>query len=392
MRILAAHNYYRTPGGEDAVFKSECELLKSFGHEVILYERSNRELDAFSSFKRLEHLFSLGYSRRTYDHVRALIREFKPDVAHFHNIFFMITPAAYEACRDEGIPVIQSLHNFRLLCSNALFYRNKKPCEDCLEKNLWQGVHHKCYRNSWLLTGFVASAIDGHWKKKTWTKKVAMYITAAEFTRQKYIQGGIPEEKIVVKPHFLSEDPGQRGGHKNYVLYVGRLSQEKGVDVLIRAWGYLEKIPLKIVGNGDLESRLRGLAQGNPDIEFLGRLPQSDCERYLREASLLVIPSVCYESFPRVLVEAYAHGVPVVASRLGSLAELVIEGETGLLFEPGMAEDLAQKSHFLMSDDKRSSAMGQAARLEYEQKYAPEKNYHRLIEIYKRAVKAEKGF
>ncbi len=388
MKILVAHNYYRTPGGEDAVFRSECELLKNFGEEVILYERSNAELDAFSGLRKFKYLFSLGYSRKTYNEIRALIKKFRPDVAHFHNIFFMITPAAYFACKDEGVAVVQSQHNFRLLCSNALFYRNNKPCEDCLRKSLWEGVRHKCYRGSRLLTAFIAWAIDRHWKNKTWINKVDMYITAADFTRQKYLQKGIPQEKIAIKPHFLSKDPGKRNGDKSYALYVGRLSQEKGVDVLIEAWKSLKNIPLKIVGHGDQWNQLRELAKNNSDIEFLGRLPEQECEKYLREARVLVIPSVCYESFPRILVEAYAHGLPIIASRLGSLAELIIDGKTGLLFEPGNAQDLAQKIRVLADDKNRRLAMEKEARLEYEQKYTPEKNYKQLMAIYKQAIEA----
>lgn len=391
MKILIAHNYYRTPGGEDAVFKSECELLKSFGEEVILYERANAELDDLSDLRKFKYLFSLGYSKKTYNEIRALIKKFRPDAAHFHNIFFLITPAAYFACKDEGVPVVQSQHNFRLLCSNALFYRNNKPCEDCLRKSLWEGVRHKCYRNSRVLTGFAAWAIDLHWKKNTWMNKVDMYITAADFTRQKYLQRGIPKEKISIKPHFLSKDPGQRSGHKNYVLYVGRLSQEKGVDVLIRAWEALKHIPLKIIGNGEQGSQLRELAKHNSDIEFLGRLPEEECERYLREACLLVIPSVCYESFPRILVEAYAHGLPVVASRLGSLAELIIDGKTGLLFEPGEAQDLAEKVRFLLEDEPKRLAMGTEVRLEYEGKYTPQENYKQLVTIYKQAIEVARN-
>ena len=386
MKILVAHNYYRTPGGEDAVFKSECELLKSFGEEVILYERANAELDALSDLRKFKYLFSLGYSKKTYNEIRALIKKFRPDAAHFHNIFFLITPAAYFACKDEGVPVVQSQHNFRLLCSNALFYRNNKPCEDCLRKSLWEGVRHKCYRNSRVLTGFAAWAIDQHWKNKTWINKVDMYITAAEFTRQKYLQKGIPQEKIAVKPHFLSKDPGQRNGHKFYALYVGRLSQEKGVDVLIHAWARLKNIPLKIIGNGDQYNELKQLAKDNSDIEFLGRLQEQECEKYLREACILVIPSVCYESFPRVLVEAYAHGLPVIASRLGSLAELIVNGKTGLLFEPGNSQDLAEKVELLIEDENKRLVMGMEARLEYEGKYTPEKNYAQLMAIYKQAI------
>jgi len=217
-------------------------------------------------------------------------------------------------------------------------------------------------------------------------EKVDMYIAAAEFTRQKYLQRGIPQKKIVLKPHFFSKDPGQRNGHKSYVLYVGRLSQEKGVNVLIEAWKSLKNIPLKIIGHGDQWNALRELAKNNSAIEFLGHVSQVECEKYLKEAYFLIIPSLCYENFPRVLVEAYAHGLPVIASRLGSLAELIVDGKTGLLFEPGDAQDLARKVRFLMDDENKRLAMEREARLEYEQKYTPERNYKQLMAIYKKAI------
>jgi len=236
MKILIGHNYYQIPGGEDAVFKSEQKVLKDFGEEVITYERHNSEFNSLPAIDKLKYLSHFGSSSRTYREIRLLIQKFKPDVAHFHNIFFMMTPSAYLACKDEGVPIIQSQHNFRLLCSNGLFYRNNKPCEDCLEKTLWEGVKHRCYRNSILLTGLVARMVAEHWKQRTWTDMVDLYIVAAEFTRQKYIQRGIPENKIIVKPHFSPRDSGRGKGEDGYALYVGRLSEEKGVDILIEAW------------------------------------------------------------------------------------------------------------------------------------------------------------
>jgi len=388
MRILVVHNYYQQSGGEDAVARDEFNLLKDFGEDVHFYERSNAELNGVSYFKKLRLLSNMGWSRGSYQDMRRVLKKIRPEVVHFHNIFYILTPSVYQACKDEGIPVVQSLHNFRLLCSNALFYRDKKVCEDCLRKNLWEGVRHKCCRNSRLFTGFLVEAIDRHWKKKTWMNKVDMYIMAAEFTRQKYLQGGIPKEKITVKPHFLSKDPGRRNGHKDYAIYVGRLSQEKGVDVLIQSWKLLNNIPLKIIGDGYQRDQLTELAKNNSDIELLGHISQQECERYMREANLLIIPSLCYESFPRILVEAYAHGLPVIASRLGSLAELIIDGKTGLLFEPGDTEDLAEKVRYLIDNENEHLSMGNQARWEYEQKYTPKKNYDQLIAIYKQVIES----
>lgn len=393
MRILIGHNYYQIPGGEDAVARSEIAMLRSFGHEVITYERRNDEIARFDPLRKVAHFLSLAHNKNSYQQLRALLRAQRPEIAHFHNIYYMMTPSVYRACRDEGVPVVQSLHNYRMMCSNALLFRDGHVCEDCIKKDLWEGVRHRCFRNSSIMTALMAFNLDRLWKKGVWVNDVDRYIVAAEFTRRKYMDRGIPVEKISYKPHFIDLHITRRDKDAGYVLYLGRLSQEKGVDTLLEAWRSLKDIPLKIVGTGPMEEKLKSLAveQGLSNVEFLGFLKERQCLDLLSEATLLVIPSVCYENFPRVVVEAFACGVPVVASRLGSLQELIEEGETGLLFEPGDSKTLVTAVRRCFDNRLKTMHMGHNARGVFEDKYTAKANHQKLVEIYEDVIRSSKS-
>lgn len=384
MKILIAHNFYQVPGGEDAVARSEVAMLKSFGEEVVTYERHNNEFEKFNPVKKVAHFLSLAHNQYSYRHLREVLRKHRPDVAHFHNIYYLLTPSVYQACRDEGVPVVQSLHNYRMMCSNGLLFRDGHVCEDCLTKNIWEGVKHRCFRDSAVMTLLMASTLDRLWKRGVWVDGVDRYIVAAQFTRRKYVDRGISIEKIAFKPHFIDPAPERRVKDAGYVLYLGRLSQEKGVDVLLNAWGMLKDIPLKIAGTGPMGSSLKKIVVDNAlsHVEFLGLLEPAQCQDLLREAKVVVIPSVCYENFPRVVVEAFACGIPVIASRLGSLQELVEDGETGLLFEPGNAPALAHAVRLCFENRMKVSYMGDNARRVFEEKYSARANHQKLVEIY----------
>ena len=392
MKILIAHNRYQQPGGEDAVVKTEFNLLKDFGEEVRLYERTNDEINDYSLVRKIDFLWNMGWSTNSYDDIRRVLKEFSPEVVHFHNIFFTITPSVYQACRDEGVPVVQSLHNFRPLCSNGLFFRGGETCEKCMKKNFWYGVYYGCFKNSRVATVFIARMLARHWRAGTWTNMIDVFMTATKFTKDKYVQGGIPAEKIMIKPNFLYPFPEPEispDRKKNgYALYVGRLSEEKGVDVLLSAWKFLTGIPLRVLGDGPLLEKLRKYAQENhiSNIEFLGYVSSQEYEINMKGAKVLIVPSRCYENFPRIIAEAYAYGLPVVASQLGSLAEIVEDGRTGYLFTPGDTNDLALKVGKIMSDEDGLSRMSAAARRVFEEKYGPQRNYQSLMAIYQKAI------
>ncbi|MBZ0165691.1 MAG: glycosyltransferase, partial [Candidatus Omnitrophica bacterium] len=296
-------------------------------------------------------------------------------------------PAVYHACQDEGVPVVQSLHNFRPLCANGLLFRDNHLCEDCLKGSLMPGIFHRCSQKSLIISAMVTRMIRSHRKMHTWRDKVSLYVTATEFTRQKYITAGFSPNKIFIKPNFVGPVENNSFSDQAYALYIGRLSDEKGVDVLIRAWKDLPDIPLKIAGDGPNRLFLSGYIQryGLKNIEVLGHVDGNKYHELMSGARFLVIPSICYENFPRIAAEAFAYGLPVAASRLGSLQEVIDHGINGLLFEPGSEQSLRQIAEELY----RSAGLPEmraAAREKYAAAYSPEKNYETLLEIYERAL------
>jgi len=387
MKILVGHNYYQQPGGEDAVFRSEVAMLKGFGHEVCLYERRNDEIKP-DIFSRISHAASLRYSKNSYRQMCALIRSFKPDLAHFHNIFYVMTPAVLDACKDQGVPVVLSVHNFRLVCLNGLFFRGGKPCEDCLPGSRVSGIMHRCFRGSLALSVLAADMTDYHWRRKTWTDTVDRLVVATQFSKEKYVQAGIPAGKLSVLPHFVEGPPAIAKINGRYALYAGRLSQEKGVDILLEAWKNIKDIPLYIVGTGpkqkDMETLIKD--QGLSNVTMLGFLESSEFQKVLSQARFLVVPSVCYENFPRVVVEAYACGVPVLANRLGTMEEIVEEGRTGLLFSNSDPEDLAAKARSMVHDEDKYAQLCINTRQVYDLKYTPQKHYQCLLRIYESLI------
>jgi glycosyltransferase involved in cell wall biosynthesis len=384
MKVLVAHNYYKLAGGEDQCVAAEVALLRDRGHEVISYHLRN---DAIDELGRLDAATRTIWSRPGYREVRALLREHRPQVAHFHNTFPLISPAAYYAARAEGVAVVQTLHNFRLLCPNAIFFRGGKVCEDCLGKSVpWPGVVHRCYRGSGAASATACAMLATHRALGTWRKAVDVYVVLNEFSRQKFIAGGLPADKIAIKPNFVGTDPGPGEGKGGYAVFVGRLSEEKGIHTLLDAWARLgHGARLRILGDGPLAPVVKEAAARDGRIEWLGSRPPEAVYAAIGDAVFLVLPSRCYEQFPRVVAEAFAKGTPVVASNLGAMARLVDHGRTGLLFAPGDPADLAAKVERLLDDPSELDAMRRAARREYEQKYTAESNYRILMAIYERA-------
>ena len=388
MRLLIVHNYYQQPGGEDAVFVAEKTLLRRYGHEMVEYTDNNRRINGMSP---LAVAAQAVWSRSSRKQLFPLLRDARPDVVHFHNAFWLISPSAYFACQKMNVPVVQTLHNYRLLCPTATFYRGGQVCEECMAKILpWRGARHACYRGSRARTAVVSAMLTIHRRLKTWQKQVDIYIALTEFARQKFIKGGIPSDKIVVKPNFIHPDPRPNNTAGNYVIFIGRLSPEKGLRTLLKAWRNLKGIPLKLVGDGPLMTEVQKEAGALPNVEVLGWREYEGTIALFKGARLLVFPSEWYETFGRVAVEAFACGVPVVASRLGAMAEIIDDGRTGLLFEPGDSRDLASKVRWLFEHPEKAKAMGRNARAEYEKKYTPELNYKMLLRIYEMAIENSK--
>ena len=340
MRILVCHNFYQQPGGEDEVFAAEVALLRRFGHDVQTFEMDN---DAVESMSNPALIAATVWNGRSHSAMRQAVRKLKAELVHFHNTFPLISPSAYYAARAEGAAVVQTLHNFRLLCPGANLFRDGKACEDCIGKRMpWPGVVHKCYRQSATASAAVATLITVHHAIGTWRSAVDLYLAPTEFAREKFVAGGLPADKLMVKPNFVDPDPGVGPGDGGYAIYVARLSHEKGLETLLAAWEKLGgTVPLKIIGDGPLADLVTAAQQRTPNIEWLGRRPLAEVYAAIGRATLLVFPSRCYETFGRVAVEAYAKGTPVIASRHGAPGDIVREGATGLLFEPGNGDDLA---------------------------------------------------
>jgi glycosyltransferase involved in cell wall biosynthesis len=389
MKILAVHNRYQRPGGEDQVFVDETALLEARDHLVLRYEVHNDQVERVN---RLALAKDTVWNTLAYRELGALIRRERPDVVHFHNTLPLVSPAGYYAARAEGVPVIQTLHNYRLLCPVALFFRDGRVCEDCMGKAVpWPGVVHKCYRGSRAASGVIAAMLTVHRVLRTWTEMVDVYVALTEFARSKFIEGGLPAGKIVVKPNFVAPDPGRGQGGGGYALFVGRLAPEKGTGTMLAAWKRLgTRIPLKIVGDGPLRDRVVGAAARRSNVEWLGHRPVEEVHALMGKADMLVFPSEWYETFGRVAVEAFAVGTPVIAANIGAVAEIVEHGRTGLEFRPGDPEDLVTQVEWALSHPAELRRMRDEVRAEFEAKYTAERNYRALMEIYEAALERKK--
>ena len=386
MRILLLHNHYRQQGGEDAVFSAESRLLKRHGHEVTRYTQDNRRLTALSGITIAARAV---WSLRSQRELSAAIRRWDPQVAHFHNTFPLISPSAYYSCRRNGLAVVQTLHNFRLLCPAATFYRRGRTCTACLGRAVaWPGAVHGCYRGSRTQTAWVALLPAVHRLLRTFRDQVDMYVAPSEFAREMFVRAGLPAAKIRVKPNFVDPDPGVHSGAGEYGIFVGRLSHQKGLPLLLAAWRELRQVPLKIVGAGPLSGAIGDFERKHPDVplQALGWCPREETVSLIRGARFLLFPSGGYETFGRTLIEAFACGVPVIASGQGAVAEMVRHADNGLCFTPGSKEDLAAKVRWLWEHEAEARRMGRRARAEYEERYTAEANYHRLMEIYEQAL------
>lgn len=388
MKVLMVHNHYQQPGGEDLSFEQEGRLLESHGHQVIRYTRHNDEI---TEMGRIEMARRTIWNPQTYRQLRELIRSERPSVALFTNTFPIISPSAYYAAKRERVAIVQSLRNYRLLCPSAQFMRDGRVCEDCLNRILpWPGVVHACYRNSVLASATVASMLTFHRLRRTWTRAVDQYFALTEVSREKFVQGGLPANKVAVKPNFIDPPPEAGYGDGGFAIFAGRLAPEKGIEVLLEAWRQLD-YPLKIVGDGPLASVVSNAAAAHPAIEWLGHRTAAETIDWIGKATCLIVPSLWYEGFPRTIVESYAKGTPVIASRLGSMQEIVHDRQTGLHFEPGNAEQLAERVHWFLDNPAFIASARAAARDEFTQKFTGAVNYQQLMEIIQRAIDHSNG-
>jgi len=379
MKVLVIHNRYRLRGGEDAVVDDEVALLREHGHDVLTHIASNDDLLGRPA---LASAVSALWSRRARAAIAAECRRFRPDVAHVHNTFARLSASVHWALGDERVPRVQTLHNFRLLCANALLMRDGRPCEDCVGHLPWRGVVHRCYHGSVADSALVASHIGLHAALRTYADKVNRFIALSEHARGLFVRGGLPADRIDVKPNF-SHDPGPPPARREGLLYVGRLSDEKGVRVLAEA-ARQSGCRVQVVGDGPLLESCRR----HPQLQCVGSLAPGAVLEVMRRSIALLVPSLCYESMPRVVVEAYASGLPVIGSAAGALGEMIEHERTGLLVPAG---DVAAWSTAMARPDRDPQwpRMGMAARERYERVHTPERCHAALVSIYEAAIQSE---
>lgn len=387
LKVLVGHTRYQQAGGEDVVFELEAALLRRMGHTVVTYEQSNHQLNEIGP---VSGFLKAVWSRDTTSRLGGLIRETRPDLAHFHNTFAMISPSAYYACQAAGVPVVQTLSNYRLGCPNAYCAVNGEPCERCVSQTVaWPGIVRKCYRESRMATAGVAAITAIHKALDSYGGKVDAFISTTEFARKLHIRSGLPEQRVFVKPNFVSPAGTGRRERGGYALYAGRLTREKGVDLLLDAWSRLP-IPLRLVlageADGECAEAVRRAALENPLIEWAGGQTHDGVGRLLQGADFLIHPSRLYEGCSMVVVEAFNAGVPCIVSGQGSLAEMVEDGRTGLHFRQGDATHLAEKVSWMAGNPARQEAMGAEARARFEEQFTPERNYALLMDIYEAAI------
>lgn len=385
MKILIVHNAYQHSGGEDTVVNAELALLRANGHEVEFYCRSNNELRDMLPVKAAGAAFWNASAARQIDRLCAT---FKPDVIHVHNTFPLISPAFFQSAARRHIPLVQTLHNFRLLCPQGMLLRDGKICLDCIGKSPWRAVTRHCYRASLSQSAVAAGVLVLHRQRGTYAQHVTQFIALNEFCRETFIAGGLPPERLSVKPHFVrapapvTDEAPRTGG-----LFVGRLSAEKGIEVLCDAVATVPEHGLQIIGDGPLAPLVKACFGEHG----LGTQSPAAVLRLLQRAAWLVAPSICYETFGMSVIEAFACGTPVIASAHGAYAELVRDGVTGMLFRPGDAQDLARKIDWANAHPAHMRRMGQSARKDYEAHYTPQRNHDLLMNIYDHAIQARQG-
>lgn len=389
MKIVVAHNAYRLRGGEDAVVADETALLRSAGHEVVAYGRHNDEV---AGTGRLQLARQTLWNPETLASFDTLLATHRPDIVHVHNTMPLISPSVFAACERRGVPVVQTLHNFRLSCPSGTFLRDGAVCEDCRGRRVpWPAVRHACYRGSRAQSAVLgASLVVQRLRRRQAAAAPHRYIALSRFCRDKFIETGLPAERLAIKPNFCADPGPPPAGPRHGVLYAGRLSPEKGIGTLRAAVQRLEGmdgVRLTVAGDGELRPCLQGL----PNVDLRGSLGAEALRTALQAHRVLVLPSTWYEGFPRILVEAYACGTPVIASRIGSLAELVEHERTGLLVPPGDPTALAQALRWAGAHPEALAAMGRAARARYLEHYGPERNLQHLLAIYDDTRRAAGG-
>lgn len=373
MKILMVHNIYKNRGGEEQSVEYIKTLFEKIGHTVVTYFSDNNKIESFSLWKKTFLPFRTVFSLKTFKEISEIVKKENPDFALIQNIFPLISPSVYYALKKKGVPVIQRISNYRLLCPKGLFQNRKgEICELCNKGNYLNAIIRKCYRNSITQTSVLSISLYLHRLLKTFFNKIDIFVTPSEFLKNKLITAGFPEDKFVVIHNFLSDQSKPSFSFEKYGVYMGRLATEKGLFTLLRAFQEIPDIALKIIGDGPLRAELESFRKKNnlANIEFLGFMSGLERFEILKKAMFSVIPSEQLESFPNVVIESFAVGTPVIGSQIGGISEQIMDGKNGLFFQTGNADDLREKILFLAKNPKLTIKMRYCARETFEKKYS----------------------
>ncbi|XEC95513.1 glycosyltransferase [Paenibacillus tarimensis] len=392
-RALLVHNYYQQSGGEDKVVSQELKLLRTKGLDAQLYSVHNDRIKTTGFYGKAKIAIDSTWSIGEYNKLKKKLMDMKPDVVHVHNFFPLLSPSIYYACKNQNIPVVQTLHNYRLICPAATFMRNNEICEKCLDGSLIHSIKHGCYRDSKFHTLPVAAMIKLNRVLGTWVNKVDQYIALTEFAKRKFVESGIPEDRISVKPNFISQGYSTESypsSNSEHVLFVGRISVEKGVENLLQAWKQVDNkngMKLLIIGDGT-EKEALSEKYISKDVEFLGNQSSDVVLSYMKSAKYLIVPSIWYEGFPMTIVESYSMGTPVICSKLGSLQEVVRDGETGFHFKHDDIKDISKviSNAIIRSDYEK---LRKNVLSVFHKHYSEDVNYSILYNIYQKVIKYE---
>lgn len=384
-RILQVHNFYQIPGGEDVVVRNEKRLLEEHGHKVYTYYRSNAELKEGGRLGKLCVPFTAIYSFKTVREVKKLIKEYQIDIVHVHNTLTMVSPSVFYAAFSCHVPIVQTLHNFRMLCPAGSFFRDNVICEECVQGGLKCAVKHKCYRNSKLQSFVSAAVLKVHRVLGTYRK--VNFICLTEFNRNKLLALGdiVDAKKIFIKPNFTFAEgiePSNVPEQEEYYLFAGRVEALKGVDIAIKAFEQIPDRKLYIAGTGPMMDEMQAYVNEHniQNVKFLGYLQKEDMTEKFYHAKAVIMTSQCYEAFAMTIAEAYSYGVPVIAGRVGNMEGMVQEGVTGVKFTYNSSSDLAEKVKEFEKLDRVT--LKENAREFYQERLRPEDNYQKLMEIY----------
>ena len=390
MKILFCHNFYQQAGGEDVAVANEMAMLEQHGHEVKLFSVSNNSIKTF--WHKLFVSFRLTYSKKYKNKLKNVIADFTPDIVHVHNFFPLLTPSIFDACVEMNVPVVHTLHNYRLICPSATLFVNGACNEESIEKNAYAMVKYKAYKNSFLGTFILARAIEKTKKNKLWSIQIDQFITPSQSVKNTYIKGGFLSEKITVKANFIQplqisplpsiQPPLQEEKNEEYAIFLGRLVEEKGIIMLLNSWRETD-IELRIYGGGSLEKTCKTAQRKN--IKYCGEVPREEALQALKYAKFLIMPAQWHEPFGLVVIEALSLGIPVIAAKMGAMPELIAHGYNGLIFEHDDISDFHQQID-QMKNRPKLTEMKKNALNSFDKQYTATMNYPLLIDIYNKCL------